>query len=145
MWQCYGFLLTFHDLMIRIKLKHLLQIDPSAFVNSDFVPFSTKKIIIYQHFLMQYKHTCRCVILFAFLINIKLFSWLQTSGTLTYIPLVLFGVVMVIGGTLACFLPETHKKPLPETIEEIEYGTKKSAPVTENTHLWLRLRSCEGH
>lgn len=58
-----------------------------------------------------------------------------TSGTLTYIPLVLFGVIMIIGGTLACFLPETHKKPLPETIEEIEYGTKKSAPVTENTHL----------
>lgn len=55
---------------------------------------------------------------------------------MTYIPLVLFGVVMLIGGTLACFLPETHKKPLPETIEEIENGTKKSAPLTENTRLW---------
>ena len=41
-------------------------------------------------------------------------------------PLVLFGVLTIIGGILAIFLPETHKQALPETIEDVE--TRRSTP-----------------
>ncbi|XP_061167201.1 organic anion transporter 3-like [Saccostrea echinata] len=58
-----------------------------------------------------------------------------TSSTQSYIPLVVFGVIMVVGGILACFLPETHKKPLPETIEDVEHFTRGAATQTENTYL----------
>ena len=35
-------------------------------------------------------------------------------------PLVLFGVLTLIGGLLALLLPETHNQALPETIEDVE-------------------------
>jgi len=34
------------------------------------------------------------------------------------VPLVTFGVTSVIAGVLLCFLPETLKRRLPETIED---------------------------
>ncbi|XP_062620744.1 organic anion transporter 3-like [Saccostrea cucullata] len=58
-----------------------------------------------------------------------------TSSSQSYIPLVVFGVIMVVGGILACFLPETHKKPLPETIEDVEHFTRGAATQTEDTYL----------
>ncbi|XP_078315076.1 organic cation transporter protein-like [Crassostrea virginica] len=58
-----------------------------------------------------------------------------TSGLVTYIPLVLFGVIMVVGGILAIFLPETHKKPLPETIDDVERTINNAGTQTEVTHL----------
>ncbi|GFS02943.1 solute carrier family 22 member [Elysia marginata] len=35
-------------------------------------------------------------------------------------PLILFGMVSIIGGVMATALPETHKRPLPQTVEEVE-------------------------
>jgi hypothetical protein len=42
---------------------------------------------------------------------------------------------MVVGAVLAYFLPETHIKPLPETIDDIENVTRGAATQTEDTHL----------
>ena len=36
------------------------------------------------------------------------------------LPLVIFGVLSVIGGFLALPLPETRHRPLPETIDDVE-------------------------
>ncbi|XP_048735991.2 solute carrier family 22 member 4-like [Ostrea edulis] len=58
-----------------------------------------------------------------------------TSTSDNYIPLVVFGVIMVVGAILAYFLPETHKKPLPETIDDIENVTRGAATQTEDTYL----------
>ncbi|KAK3802250.1 hypothetical protein RRG08_004538 [Elysia crispata] len=35
-------------------------------------------------------------------------------------PMILFGMVSIIGGVMATALPETHKRPLPQTVEEVE-------------------------
>ncbi|XP_005089749.1 solute carrier family 22 member 5 [Aplysia californica] len=35
-------------------------------------------------------------------------------------PMILFGIVSVIGGLMTLFMPETHRRPLPQTIEEVE-------------------------
>ena len=35
-----------------------------------------------------------------------------------------FGALTIVGGILIFFLPETHRRPLPVTIEEVENMTK---------------------
>ncbi|XP_071168808.1 organic cation transporter protein-like [Mytilus edulis] len=47
------------------------------------------------------------------------------ATSLKELPLVVFGVLTIVGGILIFFLPETHKRPLPETIEEVEKMTKE--------------------
>ncbi|GFN80514.1 solute carrier family 22 member [Plakobranchus ocellatus] len=36
------------------------------------------------------------------------------------LPLILFGMISIIGGVMATALPETHQRPLPQTVEEVE-------------------------
>lgn len=44
--------------------------------------------------------------------------------TKSKMSLVIFGVLTIIGGILVFFLPETHRRPLPTSIEEVENMTK---------------------
>jgi len=37
------------------------------------------------------------------------------------LPLVIFGVLSVVGGFLALPLPETRHRPLPETVDDVEH------------------------
>jgi len=37
------------------------------------------------------------------------------------LPLVIFGVLSIVGGFLALPLPETRHRPLPETIDDVEH------------------------
>lgn len=37
------------------------------------------------------------------------------------LPLLVFGILSIIGGFLALPLPETRQKPLPETIDDVEH------------------------
>lgn len=48
------------------------------------------------------------------------------------LPLVIFGTLTFIGGLLSLYLPETHGKKLPETIEEGELFGKKRKHDAEN-------------
>ncbi|XP_060073610.1 organic cation transporter protein-like [Ylistrum balloti] len=54
-----------------------------------------------------------------------LIVYAATSDTMKKLPLVIFGVITLVAGILCFFLPETHKCPLPETIEDVEKFTKK--------------------
>ncbi|KAK3588633.1 hypothetical protein CHS0354_021503 [Potamilus streckersoni] len=49
------------------------------------------------------------------------------ASTHNQLPLVLFGVLTLIGSILTFSLPETHQHPLPETIEEIDKLNVSSA------------------
>ncbi|KAJ8304802.1 hypothetical protein KUTeg_018385 [Tegillarca granosa] len=60
------------------------------------------------------------------------------SKSTQYLPLVVFGTLTLIAGILTFFLPETHQRPLPETIEEVEnlkYTTPQTSNKPESTHL----------
>lgn len=46
--------------------------------------------------------------------------FLLQAKNLKQMPLVLFGILTMIGGILSVFLPETHNKPLPDSIEDVE-------------------------
>ena len=46
------------------------------------------------------------------------------AKNLKQMPLVLFGVLTLIGAILCIALPETHNKPLPDTIEDVENKKK---------------------
>ena len=63
---------------------------------------------------------------------IKFSTKLQTlhvSGKYSQIlPMLIFGGVTGLAGLLALLLPETHKKRLPETIEEAEKLGRKVFP-----------------
>ena len=48
------------------------------------------------------------------------------------LPLVIFGVLTIIGSFLALLLPETNKRPLPETIEDVEAFQYSVATQTDN-------------
>ena len=45
-----------------------------------------------------------------------------------WLPAPLFGTLSIIAGMLVIFLPETHNRPLPQTIEDIENWSKKPPP-----------------
>ncbi|XP_056382939.1 solute carrier family 22 member 6-A-like [Hyla sarda] len=47
-----------------------------------------------------------------------------------FLPLLIYGGAPILSGLLIYFLPETVNKPLPDTIEEVETGKKKT-PVKE--------------
>lgn len=42
------------------------------------------------------------------------------SRSLTQLPMTLFAAMTLLGAVLVIFLPETHKKPLPQTIRDVE-------------------------
>ena len=46
------------------------------------------------------------------------------AKNLKQMPLVLFGVLTLIGAILCIALPETHNKPLPDTKEDVENKKK---------------------
>lgn len=46
------------------------------------------------------------------------------------LPLLLFGIVSLIGGLLALLLPETFGRRLPETVEEAENIHKQESEIT---------------
>ncbi|XP_064595837.1 organic cation transporter protein-like [Liolophura sinensis] len=50
----------------------------------------------------------------------------SSAKTIPRLPLTVFGVLTIIGGVLCLVLPETHRKPLPETIEEVEGWDRKA-------------------
>ncbi|XP_038050723.1 organic cation transporter protein-like [Patiria miniata] len=54
-----------------------------------------------------------------------------------YIPLNVFGIVSVLAAALVLILPETAKKPLPETIAEGELLARSAAPPRLPSCLWL--------
>lgn len=54
------------------------------------------------------------------------------ASTITELPLVVFGVLTIFGGVLIIFLPETHRRPLPVTIEDVEKMTKKVVSLTND-------------
>jgi len=84
-------------------------------------------------------------ILLLFLKSIYIFVSIQSSNeSMKKLPLVIFGVVTLVGGILCYFLPETHNCPLPVSIEDIEnltqnrkYKENQGAVSTTNndTHL----------
>lgn len=39
---------------------------------------------------------------------------------MTYLPLSIFGGLTAVGGMLVLMLPDTHKRPLPQTVEEVQ-------------------------
>ena len=41
------------------------------------------------------------------------------AKSIAELPLVLFGVLTIAGGGLTLLLPETHNRPLPQTVQEI--------------------------
>ncbi|XP_077143823.1 solute carrier family 22 member 6-A-like [Ranitomeya variabilis] len=48
-----------------------------------------------------------------------------------FLPLLIYGVSPIISGLLVYFLPETVNKPLPDTIEEVETGSKRKPEKKE--------------
>ncbi|OWF46968.1 organic cation transporter protein-like [Mizuhopecten yessoensis] len=60
-----------------------------------------------------------------------------TSDSMKKLPLVIFGVITLVAGILCIFLPETHKCPLPDTIEDVEKLSGKRRfrdnPTRDNT------------
>ncbi|KAK3099008.1 hypothetical protein FSP39_025214, partial [Pinctada imbricata] len=58
-----------------------------------------------------------------------------STSTLRNLPLVVFGVLTIVGGFLALLLPETHRRPLPETIEDVKKMCARKAQQTEDTRL----------
>ena len=56
----------------------------------------------------------------AWLKGLNFLIFLLQAKNLKQMPLVLFGILTVIGGILCIALPETHNKPLPDTIEDVE-------------------------
>lgn len=52
---------------------------------------------------------------------INYLSKMESAGNIgRQLPLVIFGVLSVVGGFLALPLPETRNRPLPETIDDVE-------------------------
>lgn len=54
-----------------------------------------------------------------------LIVYAATTDDMKKLPLVIFGVITLVAGILCFFLPETHKCPLPETIEDVEKMSSK--------------------
>ncbi|XP_048252017.1 solute carrier family 22 member 6-B-like [Haliotis rufescens] len=50
------------------------------------------------------------------------------------VPVIVFGVMMLISGILAIMLPETHLQQLPDTIDDIEGEKLHSAELTETVN-----------
>ena len=63
-----------------------------------------------------------------------LFSCLFQAKNLKQMPLVLFGILTMIGGILTVALPETHNRPLPDTIEAIEKNNTVKQSSLSNRH-----------
>jgi len=66
------------------------------------------------------------------------------------LPLVIFGVLSIVGGFLALPLPETRHRPLPKTIDDVEHydefcrrrlsrQSQRDAPVTGDAGVDERL------
>lgn len=55
--------------------------------------------------------------------------FVKELGKATYdsIPFIIYGVISITSGALVLLLPETHNKPVPDTIEELEDITKESS------------------
>uniref|UniRef100_A0A8C5R847 Major facilitator superfamily (MFS) profile domain-containing protein n=1 Tax=Leptobrachium leishanense TaxID=445787 RepID=A0A8C5R847_9ANUR len=49
------------------------------------------------------------------------------GGFYPFLPLAIYGAAPIISGLLVYFLPETVNKPLPDTIEDVELGSKTQA------------------
>ena len=54
-------------------------------------------------------------------------------------PLVLFGILTMIGGILSVALPETHNRPLPDRIEDIEHNKEEKHRSQAEIHQEDRL------
>ncbi|KAK7489264.1 hypothetical protein BaRGS_00019516 [Batillaria attramentaria] len=51
----------------------------------------------------------------------------HAAKTLPHLPLVIFGVLSMAGATVTLLLPETHNRPLPQTVNEItEWGYERN-------------------
>ncbi|KAK3606532.1 hypothetical protein CHS0354_041491 [Potamilus streckersoni] len=51
------------------------------------------------------------------------------------VPLILFGVVTLLGGILTMLLPETRDRKLPDTVEDVEKSSNSIAEEQSNTRL----------
>jgi hypothetical protein len=65
------------------------------------------------------------------------------SSALAFVPMLVFGVVSVVAGVLAAFLPETRGKRLPETIAEAEEDDDAPtvAQCVQGVAKWWRKKS----
>lgn len=54
--------------------------------------------------------------------------FVKELGRATYnsVPLIIYGVISIVAGSLVLLLPETNNKPVPDTIEEAEQISRKS-------------------
>ncbi|KAL7389059.1 hypothetical protein ABVT39_025785 [Epinephelus coioides] len=57
------------------------------------------------------------------------------------LPLIIFGVIAVVAGSLVLLLPETRGVPLPETIDDVEFPYRKKEDVVENQQMNNLLKS----
>ncbi|XP_056657558.1 organic anion transporter 3 isoform X2 [Monodelphis domestica] len=63
-----------------------------------------------------------------------------TGEVMPFIPAIIYGVIPLLGGAAAFFLPETLNTALPETIEDVRHGRK---PKEETEVQTIPLQSCE--
>ena len=54
-----------------------------------------------------------------FIINFNTFTLYQARIWFN-LPVVLYGIISLIGGILALVFPDTSKKPLPQTVDDVE-------------------------
>ncbi|XP_044540072.1 solute carrier family 22 member 8-like [Gracilinanus agilis] len=63
-----------------------------------------------------------------------------TGEVMPFIPAIIYGVIPLLGGAAAFFLPETLNTALPETIEDVQCRKK---PKEETEVQSIPLQSCE--
>ncbi|XP_074087342.1 organic anion transporter 3 [Macrotis lagotis] len=63
-----------------------------------------------------------------------------TGEVMPFIPNLIYGIIPILGGTAALFLPETLNMALPETIEDVQ---RRKKPKEETEVQNIPLQSCE--